>query len=429
MKIIIGHANMDLDCLGSMALARYLYPNHKMVQSTRLHPTVKNLYNLYRNHLNMLQVKDLKEHEISSVIMVDTSSRKRVAEYFRYQREDPEEIIIYDHHQEDHQDYNQAIYKTDSTGSNTTLLALECREQGILIDERDATIALTGIYADTGHFRHTSVTHQDFAAASWCMSQGASLNLVNKFVRPLKEQHQVDLFHLLMGSLNYGEINGQIIITTYNELEKQVGGLAAVVEKIYEVESADAIFSFFYFREENETLVVARSRDESMEVNSILSDFGGGGHSAAASALIKDQDGSVVLDAVMEHLHNRLAPAVLAQDIMTRNVKTISQDWKLMEASMFLEKIGHTGGPVVDDSGTITGFLTLRDIMKGRKGDNMNAPVYTYMKKNVVTCLPDTTLREIERLMFTHNIGHLPVMVDDKLEGIVTRSDYLKWYR
>ena len=44
MKIIFGHTNMDLDCFGSIALIKYLYPDYQLVQSHLIHPAARNLY-------------------------------------------------------------------------------------------------------------------------------------------------------------------------------------------------------------------------------------------------------------------------------------------------------------------------------------------------------------------------------------------------
>ncbi len=38
------------------------------------------------------------------------------------------------------------------------------------------------------------------------------------------------------------------------------------------------------------------------------------------------------------------------------------------------------------------------------------------------------TVREVERHMLGHNVGHLPVMEGTRLVGLVTRGDYKKFY-
>ncbi len=72
------------------------------------------------------------------------------------------------------------------------------------------------------------------------------------------------------------------------------------------------------------------------------------------------------------------------------------------------------------------GFLTLRDIMKGRKNKQMHSSVKGYMTSNVIVASKDATIREMEELLFKNNIGHLPIVQGKGLLGIVTRTDYLK---
>jgi tRNA nucleotidyltransferase (CCA-adding enzyme) len=114
---------------------------------------------------------------------------------------------------------------------------------------------------------------------------------------------------------------------------------------------------------------------------------------------------------------------------MTQQVYTIKEDVSLMEASRFLEKIDHTGVPVLNGQGIVSGFLSLRDIMKGRRSSQMHAPVKAYMTRNVVTADGYITMREVERLFYKHHIGHIPIVEEGKLLGIVTHGDYLQYQK
>lgn len=110
---------------------------------------------------------------------------------------------------------------------------------------------------------------------------------------------------------------------------------------------------------------------------------------------------------------------------MTRRVVPINENWSLIEASMFLEEVDLSGAPVLNDNKDLVGMLTLRDIMKGRKNNQMNGPVKGYMKTKLITCSPEATMREIEDIMFVNSIGHLPVLDQGELVGIITRTDLL----
>lgn len=428
MNIIVGHTNMDLDCFGSMVLARYLYPGYNLVASRFIHPVAKNLYNLYENRLNMIHPKDLRTVEIDHMIILDTRNFRRVKEYFENMANVPKRIDIYDHHIAETCDIDNAVVHQEQFGSNTAFIGLECIRRGIEIEPADATIALAGIYADTGNFTHENVHEADFSVSSFLASQGASIKLVKKFLLKLKDEHQITLFHELLNRLSYQDIQGHFIAISCLELEKQVGGLAAVVEKVFEVENTDAIFAVFSFKKEGDVIIIGRSQKPTIKINTILQYFDGGGHTAAASALIKDASGDTIFQSLLDQLHENLLPAVMAEQIMTKDVGTILNTWSLLEASIFLEKINHTGAPVVDDDGKLVGFMTLKDIMKGRKSNQMHSPVKAYMTRKLITGQCNSTIREIEHLLYKHNIGHLPVIGENgNLAGIITRTDYLRF--
>ena len=427
MKVIFGHSNMDLDCFGSIALAKYLHPEFQPVQSQLVHPIARNLYNLYQNRFGFISPKDMKDHEIESIIVVDTRSKGRVKEYFKWIKDFNGPIEVYDHHPSDHDDIEEADFHIEDFGATTTILGLELMKKNVSIEPEDATIALAAIYSDTGNFQHENVKKQDFEVASYLMKSSASLKLVGTFLRSLKEKHQISLFHDMLNRLTHKNINGHFIVLSYIEIEDHVGGLAAVTEKIFEIEHSDAIFSVFYFKSKNNTLIVARSNKDNIRLDEIMGKFGGGGHERASSALVKDQSGMMVFAMLEDHLKNSLLPASVAEDIMVHEVDVIREAMTLMEASKFLEDVNHTGAPVLSERGEIIGFMTLRDIMKARKANQMHAPVRGFMTTNVITASKDLTIREIEDILFQNNIGHLPIAQGKSLIGMITRADYLRF--
>lgn len=427
VNIIVGHTNMDLDCIGSMVLARHLFPGYQPVRSHLVHPSARNLYNLYARHLRFLPCEELRGRRIEHLVVVDTRSTARIREVLDRIEGEPDQVDVFDHHPADTCDIPNARIHEEPCGANTTLLGSRVRDLQILIPPEEATVALTGMYADTGRFTHPNVQPADFQTASYLLGCGASLHVIDHLLRELRDQDQVGLFHVLEKSLVNRTINGHHVQLCQVELEKKVPGLAGVVEKVFEIESPHALFAVFGFAGQGDVLLVARSGKENIRVNQLLEPFGGNGHPGAASALLKGRQSSEVFETFCAYLQNALVPAATALQIMSPQVDTIHQDWKLMDASIFLEKTNHSGAPVVDDTGTLVGFLTLRDIMKGRKAQQMHAPVRGYMNRDLVTAAPDTTVTDIEGLIFRHNIGHLPILDGNRLAGIVTRTDLLKF--
>ncbi|MBI9099590.1 MAG: CBS domain-containing protein [Spirochaetaceae bacterium] len=427
MNILLGHTNMDLDCIGSIVMARYLFPGYIPVKSRLIHPIANNLYNLYQNHLGFINPLELKDAVVEHVVVFDTRSRKRVREYFdRLGEEWQGKIDIYDHHVNDSLDIPGATLHECTYGSNTTFLCEKLIEKDIEITANDATIALCGIFADTGNFTHQNVDPMDFTAAAWLMKMGANKNIAMKFLSKLSEEYQVTLFHQVLNNLSIKNVHGHSIAIVYMELEEQVNGMAAVIEKAFEIEHCDAIFGIIGFCDSGNTLIVGRSRKEAIDMLPILGDWGGGGHSRAGSALLKKKFGIFIIDEFLFHLSSELLPAINAEDLMTVNVLTINENMTILEASLYLEEINHTGAPVEDDRGKLSGFITLRDISKARKVQQMHSRVKGYMTKKVYTSEKNASIREIEMIFNKHHIGHIPVVDQEKnIQGILTRRDYL----
>jgi len=231
----------------------------------------------------------------------------------------------------------------------------------------------------------------------------------------------------LLYAMNTTLIQGHSILLSYLELEDNVPGLAAVVEKVMELENPDAYFAVFFIQKNRTILLIARSRKTRIDLHELLHVYGGGGHQLAASAKISDRDGRPFYDELYTYLENSLSPATRARDIMTRDLKTINENISLLEASMILEEADLGGAPVVNDAGDVSGYIGLRDIMKGRKQARMQAPVKGFMSRNIVSSDGSVTMREVERIFYKYHVGHLLIIGEKKLLGIVSRWDFLQY--
>ena len=427
MNIAFGHSNMDLDCLGSLILVKKLFPDYVLVRSKIIHPAAYSVYNLYEDYFNCVFPKDLEKEKIDHIIIVDTSSSERVKEYFNWIYNSDPVITIYDHHPKENCDIQGAELLGKNWGSNTSYLAKLAMEQGIILESEEATIALTGVYADTGRFIYETVCREDLEVAAWLLDMGASLKLVKGFLETIREEEQIEIFNQLLLLVQKKIIRGHEILVSYLEIGENVPGLASVVEKIMDIENPDAYFAIFFVRKTKTILLIARSQKKRINLHDLLSTYGGGGHQLASSLMLRNQEGPKFYENFLEYLHNSLVSATRARDIMTRKVFSINESSTIINASIYMEEVNHTGIPVLNNEKKLTGFIGLKDIMKARRASAMNAPVSAYMKKNVVSSPPEVTMREVERLFYKHHIGHLPIVESGALTGIVTRWDFLQY--
>ncbi|SCY99045.1 CBS domain-containing protein [Alkaliphilus peptidifermentans] len=182
---------------------------------------------------------------------------------------------------------------------------------------------------------------------------------------------------------------------------------------------------FLLVEMENRCYIVGRSAVDEIHLPYILENFGGAGHPKAASATVKDGNLEELKSKLIDNMMGKIKSQLVAGDIMSYPVKTVFEDMTVDEVNKIMFRYGHTGMPVVKDNELI-GIISRTDIDKGMIHGLSHAPVKGFMTRNVKTVDIDTNISEINQLLIKHNIGRLPVINNGKIVGIVTRTDLLK---
>ena len=112
--------------------------------------------------------------------------------------------------------------------------------------------------------------------------------------------------------------------------------------------------------------------------------------------------------------------------IKCRPVITIGPNETVSLAIQKLVKHDIGALPVCDDKGVLLGIITERDFLKEclkRGGAVGNTTVKDVMTRNVVVGTPQDDLDYVSSVMKQKRIRHLPIVVDQKLEGIISIRD------
>lgn len=124
-------------------------------------------------------------------------------------------------------------------------------------------------------------------------------------------------------------------------------------------------------------------------------------------------------------------------DIMTHKPVTVRLDNSLRDALEMMERVGCHHLPVLSKEGHLIGIISDRDcrtalnsphIMRERWQDEElanNLPIRAMMTPAPIVVAPEAPAEEAARLMLSNQISCLPVMRDETLVGIITRSDIL----
>lgn len=113
-------------------------------------------------------------------------------------------------------------------------------------------------------------------------------------------------------------------------------------------------------------------------------------------------------------------------EVMTSPVICAQKDATLAFVIEELRK-NNISGMVIMEGDKVFGIITLADLRKNVKSDDLDKPVWMFCQTDVVTAVPETTLAGGWDLMRDNEIGRLPIVSPSgKLLGIVTKRDMLE---
>lgn len=124
-----------------------------------------------------------------------------------------------------------------------------------------------------------------------------------------------------------------------------------------------------------------------------------------------------------------LAFATPVGTLMSRGVRTLQADDRLITIIGHLRRLGHEGYPVLmGDPPGIVGLLTLRDADKALEHDLTEVYVHEVMSGGDYALHPDDTVGALIKLMDISGWGQIPIVQENRVVGIVTRTDLIRHF-
>lgn len=134
-----------------------------------------------------------------------------------------------------------------------------------------------------------------------------------------------------------------------------------------------------------------------------------------------------VLDKYGGYLYEALSQEPI-ESIMSREVTYVkgSENLARVVDLMMSRDIGAL--PVVDDDGSLLGIISEKHIARLISSTPINVKVEDLMSKPLITCHPMTPIIRVQKLMISKDIRRIVLVRDNKLLGIATIDDILRYY-
>jgi tRNA nucleotidyltransferase (CCA-adding enzyme) len=422
MQVILTHENADFDAIASLLAAHKLYTRAIPVLPHRINRNVRAFLSLYGSRFSLVDRDTLDRHlSIDRVILVDTQKLT----YVRGMSKEVNQVLVIDHHTPPKSPPDNWRYQCKTLGAATTLLIEALSTRLIPISPIEATLMLAGIYEDTGGLTYASTTPRDMRAAAWLVDQGANLELAIEFLdHPLSET-QLAIYQKLHENLETLEVDRHPIVMSW---ARSPGGrdeeVSTLAHKLNNLLEPSALFIFVQIA--GNTQMVARSATNDINVAEVARYLGGDGHDRAAAALIHDRPAEEVYEELLDILPRYVQPRIKVRDLMSYGVQTVSPDDAIADLAEKMLHTGHEGFPVIDEDGNVCGLVTRNAVDRAIQHELGRHPISRIMKQGEVSVSPEDSAERLRSLMIQTGWGQIPVVEDDQIIGVVTRTDMIR---
>lgn len=437
-EVIVTHSNTDFDGFAASIAAAKLYPEAKICFPGSLNRNVREFYNLHADEIDAVDTSMVDLDSVRRLIIVDTVHCNRLGEFEALCDREGVEVVVFDHHRlgaasERPGFVSPENYVLSEDGSLVTTMLKIIHDRQMEISPREATVFALGIHEDTGSLTFPTTTTRDAEALAVCMRLGASQSFIGKYLHNPVSEEQMELMLTLVDNLEPVTVGDVDVFFAAVSIPRYIEGLSVVAHKIMDITDCQALIVAVEM--EDRTFVVGRSKSRLLDVARALAPVGGGGHSQAASAIVRDKSLDETRKIIVDNLPAIIEEPLRARDIMSRPVHFVDIDMSIGEALSFCRRYGHSGISV-SDGGLLAGIVARKDLDKAVAHKLRHAPVKGVMSRGVRTVTEDTTVHELRRLMAGSDVGRFPVTSASfgeaeaipvaAVNGIVTRTDVLR---
>lgn len=315
--LIMGHAEMDMDALGSCLGLKAMCEHEKKPSLVIYDPknTEKKARFAFQGAFNktdfdrmVISPKDALDRVKDTTLVIVTDISVPSMTMAPKVLEKASKVIVIDHHRrgEEFIDHPVLPYIEPSASSACELVAEMIRfataNPRIELKASYATLMLSGIFLDTTFFKSKTTGMRTFDAAETLKSYGADNSLADDYLKDEFEEYS--LITKIISSMKTPYYGIVYCVSDEKDIVER-STLAKVANQVMQLKGINACF-VIGATEEKEIRISARS-DGTVNVQLLMEKMNGGGHFTAAASIFKNQPASYVegrlIDTLDEYLN------------------------------------------------------------------------------------------------------------------------------
>ena len=289
--VLMSHVRPDLDALGSeLGMAQVLEAIGKEARIVNAQETPANLRFIdptVRIQVLGQHVKIAELLEYDCLMVLDTSAWAQLGAMGDVIRASQAKKIVLDHHISS-DDLGAEVFRNTSAEATGRLVLEAARELNVALTPHIATPLFAAIATDTGWFRFASTTGETYRFGGQLVDAGARPDAIYNAIYEQDTLARVQLRGRILARTQ-SELDGRLVYTSVTREDFAATGAAAAdtedVVNMTLVISGTHVAVIFVEQPDGRVKVSFRSRS-GLDCSRLAETFGGGGHKAAAGALI-----------------------------------------------------------------------------------------------------------------------------------------------
>ena len=296
--IIIGHVDMDMDCLGSIlgvySLARFIGCTAHIVFESKI--VERKTRQAFRTMFSRDEIREMTIDPTEALARVKPKTLCILADLHNPQISmapkvllKAKKIAIIDHHRRTSDEIIEPFYQYfEPSASSTSELVTELIHYAspnnrFVLDARVATMMLSGIILDTRAFKTKTTGIRTFEASMILKEYGADVSKANLFLED--DFDEFLLINNILSSLKT-PFPGVVVCCSPQGIVVERAVLSKVANRCLELKDIRA--AFVIGQTSNKEIRISARSDSSVNVHIIMEKLNGGGHLASAAALFTD---------------------------------------------------------------------------------------------------------------------------------------------
>ncbi len=430
--LAIGHQDPDFDAVGSLLAAWYLYQdkgiNLQLGFSGSPDRSVRRFWDEHQRDLPELLPENLlvpqleASIQLGNLVVVDTARPARLGAFARLIGKF-QTIEAWDTHPATPDDLPRA--SIPPAGSCTAALVAALHAAGIQPSSTAATLMLLGIHADTGHFTFGSTTGLDHRGAALCLDWGADPAKVARFLPRGFTSDQLDLLARLANAAQPAPESCVDLTISAVELDEFADDASSLVAALREAETWPAFVALM--ASGNKVHVIGRSTGE-IDVGGLMRALGGGGHAAAASAVLTGLGLADARRLVLETARDVLGSARKARDRMVSNFVWAFEDTSIAQIAELLHRHRLNALPLCSrtEPSIWTSQINRQELDAAQRHGLGERPVREVAGEAPGWVSPDLDLISVRDVMLRGRGRIWLVGENGRAEGLLTRTTVLR---